>query len=89
MNEFQTSLSIGQRAVVDAYLSDCIPANDCNPETDYLYDTATMIMEMDSMADLDANALTDYLAEKGFSAHYTHEDGISGWVLRCKDGKHF
>ncbi len=89
MNEFQTSLSIGQRAVVDAYLADCVPAKEFNAETDYLYDTATMIMEMDSMADLDANALADYLAEKGYIAHYVHEDCMYGWVLRCKDGKHF
>lgn len=89
MNENVTSMSVGQMAVVDAYLSDCIPAKGYNPETDYLYDTDTMIMEMGSMADLDANALADYLAEKGFTANYTHEDGISSWILRCKDGKHF
>lgn len=41
-----------------------------------------MILQMDSMCNFDENILCDYLAKKGFHAHYEKKDAICGWIMK-------
>ena len=80
--EDQTTLTAGQKAVVDAYLAMYEPSPTFDHDRDTLVDTQTLILEMDSMCSLDENALCDYLVSLGYCARYVHDDAISGWILR-------
>lgn len=75
-------LTAGQKIVVDAYLANYQPAEDFNPDTDVLVDTQQMISEMNGMCNFDENMLCDYMAEKGYCAHFEPDDAINGWILR-------
>ena len=75
-------LTAGQKIVVDAYLANYRPAEDFNPDTDVLVDTQQMISEMNGMCNFDENMLCDYMAEKGYRAHFEPDDAINGWILR-------
>lgn len=75
-------LTAGQKVVVDAYLANYRPAEDFNPDTDVLVDTQQMISEMNGMCNFDENMLCDYMAEKGYRAHFEADDAINGWILR-------
>lgn len=74
-------LSIGELAVVDAYLASFSPADSYDPEKHILLDTQSMVLEMTPMCDIDPNFLADHLAEKGFRPHFIPDDGISGWIF--------
>lgn len=52
------------------------------PDTDVLVDTQQMISEMNGMCNFDENMLCDYMAEKGYCAHFEPDDAINGWILR-------
>ncbi len=80
--EESKQLTAGQQVVVDAYLTDSHPAETFDDSTCRLVDTQTMMLEMASMCNIDENALCDYLASKGYRAHYGKDDGISGWILK-------
>ena len=75
-------LTAGQKAVVDAYLENYEPSDCFDPEKHVLVDTQTMILEMGTMCSFDENTLCDYLAEKGYSAHYEKDRAISGWIVK-------
>ena len=75
-------LTPGQKAVVDAYLANYEPSDYYDPDKHELVDTQTMILEMNSMCFFDENMLCDYLAQKGYCAHYEKDDAISGWILK-------
>ncbi len=79
--EESKQLTAGQQAVVDAYLNNSHPAEEFDDSTCRLIDTQTMMLEMASMCSVDVNALCDYLASKGYRAHYVKDDGISGWIM--------
>lgn len=80
--EESKQLTAGQQVVVDAYLTDSQPAETFDDSTCRLVDTQTMMLDMASMCNIDENALCDYLASKGYRAHYGKDDGISGWILK-------
>ena len=69
-------LTIGQKAVVDAYLETYEPTD--------TYDTDTIIYNLGSMCGFDANMLADYLATIGYRAHFLENDAIHGWILKRK-----
>lgn len=75
-------LTTGQKAVVDAYLANYEPARTYDYDAHVLIDTQTMILQMGTMCNFDENMLCDYLAEKGFHAHFTTDDALSGWILK-------
>lgn len=75
-------LTAGQKAVVDAYLENYEPAEIFNVDDCILVDTQTMMLEMNTMSLFDENMLCDYLAEKGYHAHYEKDDALSGWILK-------
>lgn len=77
-------LTAGQKAVVDAYLANYEPSDAYDMETHTLVDTQTMMMEMGTMCSFDENMLCDYLAKRGFHAHFESDDAISGWILKEK-----
>ena len=75
-------LSEGQKAVVDAYLANYEPADTYDHEAHILVDTQTMILHMGTMCRFGENMLCDYLAQKGFRAHYEDKDAICGWIMK-------
>lgn len=75
-------LTAGQKAVVDAYLENYEPAEAFDVEENILIDTQTMILDMGSMCNFDENMLCDYLAEKGYRAHYEKDDALCGWIMK-------
>lgn len=75
-------LTAGQKAVVDAYLENYEPSDYFDPDMHILVDTQQMILEMNSMCNFDENMLCDYLAQKGFRAHYEKDDALSGWIMK-------
>lgn len=78
-------LTAGQKAVVDAYLANYRPAEEFNPDTDVLVDTQQLIYETGGMCNFDENMLCDYLAEKGYRAHFEADDAVYGWILRERE----
>lgn len=80
-----SQLTDGQKAVVDAYLENYEPAYPYDYDTCTLVDTQTMILEMKTMCRFDENMLCDYLASKGYRAHYEPDDALSGWIMKEKD----
>lgn len=75
-------LTAGQKAVVDAYLANYEPSDHYDCDTHVLVDTQQMMMEMGAMCNFDENMLCDYLAERGFRAHFESDDALSGWILK-------
>lgn len=75
-------LTAGQRAVVDAYLENYLPAETYNPDEHLLLDTQTMMLEMNTMCLFDENMLCDYLVEKGYRAHYELDASLNGWIVK-------
>ena len=75
-------LTAGQKAVVDAYLANYEPADVYDPAVHVHIDTQTMILEMQHMCDFDENALCDYIAEKGYKAHFVLTDCVGGWFMK-------
>lgn len=78
-------LTAGQKAVVDAYIENYEPSDVFDVDKTILIDTQTMILEMGSMCNFDENMLCDYLAQKGYRAHYEKDDALSGWILKETD----
>ena len=78
-------LTAGQKAVVDAYLENYEPAEAYDYEAHVLIDTQTMILQMGTMCNFDENMLCDYLAERGYHAHYEQDDAICGWIMKELD----
>lgn len=78
-------LTIGQIEVINGYLAEYEPAEVYDPETCYLYDTDTIIMEVTNMADFDPNELSDYLATIGYRTAFIHKDAVYGWILKKKN----
>ena len=77
-------LTIGQKAVVDAYLETYEPTDTYDNDTCELVDTDTIIYNLGSMCGFDANMLADYLATIGYRAHFLENDAIHGWILKRK-----
>ncbi len=75
-------LTAGQKAVVDAYLANYEPSDYFDPDLHILVDTQQMVLEMGTMCNFDENMLCDYLASKGYHAHYEKDDALSGWILK-------
>lgn len=78
-------LTLGQRAIVDAYLVNCEPAETYDAETCELRDTDTIIFELGAMCSFDANMLADYLARQGYRPHFIPYDAVYGWILKEKE----
>ena len=75
-------LTIGQKAIVDGYLENYEPAETYDHDMHVLIDTQTMIFQMNTMGFFDENMLSDYLAEKGYRAHFEPDDALSGWIMK-------
>lgn len=75
-------LTAGQKAVVDAFLANFEPSETYDYDSHILIDTQTMLLQMGTMCNFDENMLCDYLAERGFRAHYMKDDAVCGWILR-------
>ena len=78
-------LTEGQKAVVDAYFANYEPAETFNADDCILVDTQQMILEMNTMCNFDKNMLCDYIAEKGYRAHFVNDDALSGWIMKEKN----
>lgn len=68
--------------MVDAYLANYEPSDYFDPDLHILVDTQQMVLEMGTMCNFDENMLCDYLASKGYHAHYEKDDALSGWILK-------
>ena len=79
----QQTLTLGQRAVIESYLASYAPVavEEYNSEKHILIDTHTMVHEMSTMCRVPRNLLADYLAQRGYAAHFEKSDAISGWIL--------
>ena len=75
-------LTAGQKAVADAYLANYEPAEAFDPKIHLLIDTQTMILQMGTMCNFDENMLCDYLAERGYHAHFVADDAVFGWIVK-------
>lgn len=75
-------LTAGQKAVVDAYLANYEPSEFYDYNAHDLIDTQTMMLQMGTMCNFDENMLCDYLAQKGYRAHFEKDDALSGWIMK-------
>lgn len=74
-------LSAGQKAVIDGFLRNYHPADVYDENSCILFDTQTIIMQLNAMCSFNEDELADYLASRGYITHFIEQDAIYGWVL--------
>lgn len=79
-------LTYGQRVILDGYLDRLNPQFVYDEDTCILIPTCAIIEDLACAALFDINAVADYMAEKGYSYHCIHADGVSGWLVQCPKG---
>lgn len=82
-----TNLSIGQKAIIDGFLSPFEPSEIYEPHSCTIMDTQSIILELNHMCDFDSVFLADYLASLGFTVHAEIGSSIIGWILKEKSPK--
>jgi len=82
--ESTSTLSIGQKAIIDGYLMPFEPSETYEPESCTIMDTESIILELNHMCDFDSVFLADYLASLGFKVYADLDDSTIGWLLKEK-----
>ncbi|WP_289862295.1 hypothetical protein [uncultured Duncaniella sp.] len=77
-------MTIGQTAILDAWLSQYTPTDTLDGELDHVFTTEEIISDLSDMADWDTNEVADHIAQSGFrftphTLHCPH-----GWMFRVK-----
>ena len=77
-------MTVGQTAILDAWLSQYTPADTFDGDLDHLFTTEEIISDLSDMADWDTTEVADYIAQAGFrftpyTLHCPH-----GWIFRVK-----